>query len=65
MGIYIRHVLIHGEKNICVITEIRKVKMIDSVKNNEIIRKENKLLVSFFANIKAMGIMGIRIVATE
>ena len=56
MRIYIGHVFIYSEKYICVITEIRKVKMVDNVKNNKIISKENKLLVGFFADIKAMRI---------
>ena len=30
--------------------------MIDNLKNNKIIRKENKLLVGFFADVKAMRI---------
>ena len=37
MRIYIGHVFICGEKVICVITEIRKVNMIDNAKNTKII----------------------------
>ena len=37
MRIYIVHVFKYSERDICVITEIRKVKMIDNVKNNKII----------------------------
>ena len=32
MKIYIEHIFIYSERHICVITEIRKVKMIDNVK---------------------------------
>ena len=55
MRIYIGHVIV-SEKYICTITERRKAKLIDNVKNNEIIRKETKLLVGFFADIKDMWI---------
>ena len=58
MRIYIGHVFKYSERDTCVITEIRKVKMIDNVKNNnkivisrsELIRSCNKLLVGFLAD---------------
>ena len=54
MKIYIGHVFIYSasERDICVITELRNVKMIDNVK----IILNNKLLVGFLADVKAMGI---------
>ena len=36
MRIYIGHVFIYSERYVCAIAEIRKVKMIDNVKNHNI-----------------------------
>ena len=41
MRIYIGHVFKYGERDTCVITEKRKVKMIDNVKNND------KIVISY------------------